>query len=511
MTDRDLFALFVDFLMRTEVHKSKIKERLICNSFLYPLRCHPNCFPHGRQIILAADKSVVSRSMLLVTQLTKTVISLIVKLSYRVAAGLIRNMIVGKDTGAELTEEVDNWLLIDHAAVIGGSHKRIKKASGYFPFIEKMEHKGLVNIRRVYHISEKRRFKMRMEQRVTAILGLWDILRLVGEEIRTAIKLVKIAQEKDISAVDRMGLYGAAIAQVSFKTIEARMIGERVRRILSSDKNLKGVITTFEGHAYERLVTMACAEVGASHIAYQHSPFLDSQYAVKSLDTMEAPSCILFSSRKAYIEMRRSQKCGSADKTIMIVVGGSDQNDNSRDLGKRREYFSPADMVGLPNGDDRELLLILTKAEQLMQMGMLRRLVLRFHPVAKDRHYELAKRAETRSRVLNGNIIMRKDNRIDERDCSECFYSLYVSSSASMKYLRLGIVPVIVGEEEAHLSPQSAKVNIDMLVGDLSASAYRNRLIAARRDYDAIYSRDIPEKMMGRVVQLMEVDARVIR
>lgn len=507
MREEELFELFLGFLKRTKKRTSEVRERLVCNSFLYPLRCHPNCFPQGREIILAADKAVIYRIAVVVTSLTKTLISLFAKTIYRILTRVIRDIVAVKEVRSQVIENSNYWLMIDHSAVIGGTHKRVREASGYFPFIEEMEFEGLVEIKRIYHISEMKRFRLPTEQRVTSVLGIGDILVMMATEIKTAIQLVSIARKKEIVEVDRMGLYGAAIAQISFKTLEARMIAETVGRLLRVDRRLKGVITTFEGQTYERLVAIECAKEGLSHIAFQHSPFLETQYAVKETWGMTTPSRIFFSSKKAYMKIKKTGEGKTSKGPIMLVVGGSGNDIKSVKGGIKNEYFCPADMVGLPNGDDRELLLVLKEAEVLMQLGIMRRLILRFHPIARTQHYRIAKTFERRSSILADRVIMEGDERFDESLYDDCFYSLYVSSSASMKYLNLGIVPVVIGENNFHLSPQSSKVSVDDLISDFSQSAYMARLSSAKKDYAEIYSRSMSGRMVRKVAQLMTQDA----
>lgn len=512
MREERLFVLFLEFLERMKVHTSEIRQRLEGNSYLYPLRCHPNCFPQGREIILAADRSMIGRYMVLVAVLTKTFASLIIKVAYRICMKKVRDCVYGKGEETRVKRRGYYWLLIDHPAVIGGDHKKVDAASGYFPFIETIEHAGLIQIERIYNISELRRFRMRSEARITSILGLREVMELLKVEMESAFKLLKLAWKEGMSSSDRMGLYGAAIAQISFKTLEAKMIGVKVRERLKRDKWIRGVITTFEGHAYERQVSMACAEEGVAHVAFQHSPFLDTQYAVKEVDKFSAPSVVLFSSKKAYSEFRKSEiSRRRKEKPVLVLVGGSSGKQDWMFSARKADYFSPADMMGLPNGDDRELVVILREAERLMCRGMLRRLVLRFHPIAKERHYTMARAAIRKSRVLRNRVIMRKDNAIEDEHVHECFYSLYISSSACLKYLCQGIVPVIVGNNNIHLSPLTSKVRIMDLEDDLSEDAYKVRLLAGRKEYGEIYSEHIPGRMVRRVSQILEHGARVTR
>lgn len=512
MKEKELFVLFEVFLERAEYHTSEIRERLVCNSFLHPIRCHPNCFPQGREIILAANKPLITRSILLVGQLAKTLFALVVKILYRIGARAVREGIGGRKRVLEVPLPENSWLLVDHPAVIGGRHKKVSEATGYFPFIEKMEYARLIYLQRVYHISERSRFKMRTEKRVTSILGIPSVLRILREEFITACHLVRLSMKEEMNMLDRMGLCGAAISQLSFKTLEARMIGERVRRIIKKNRTLKGVITTFEGHAYEREVSTICAREGIRHIAFQHSPFLDSQYAVKEMREGAAPGVILFSSRKAYREIKETGRFRSDElRPVMVVVGGSEDGANTYGEDLKESYCSPVDMVGLPNGDDRELLQILDKAKELIRRGMLRRLVLRFHPMASKRHYRLAKVIERSSTELAGRLVIQENNRVDEEAYKQCFYSLYVSSSAPFKLLSKGIVPVVINSSSAHLSPQSVTVSIDDLIADFSESAYKARLVSARREFQEVYSRSVPEEMMARVAQVILQGANVGR
>ena len=507
MKHLELFGVFKEFLARTSQSTKDMRKELISNSFLYPIRCHPNCFPQGRDIILTPEEEVVKVYLLVCARAALALGELAAKVSYRFCITYMRTLCTLGERRCRDELNEPGWLLVDHAATIGGRHSKSEDASGYFPFIETLEVKGLCSIRRVYHISELKRFTLEKEKRVTSMLGVVATLLIVNEQVKRAIRLVKRSKSHRIGFSDRVGLYGAAISQVSFKTLESIMIGLRVRMILQGAPGIGGVITTFEGHSYEREVSRVCEELGVVHVAYQHSPFLKTQYAVKMMKGISIPGVMLFSSRAAFKEMKRSDTYRqSIARPAMVLVGSSEGC-----YGKKVKsgYFSPSDIVGLPNGDDKELILILKAAEELIGRGRVRALILRCHPMTRERHIKLAKRFERTSKELGGRLIVQEDNTRDEVMYRDCFYALCISSSAALKLTGLGIAPITVGKENSHLSPFSSSATVSHLFQDDSEAAYRRRLHGAQRDFEELYSRPVAEKLLPNVLRLLKESASI--
>ena len=225
----------------------------------------------------------------------------------------------------------------------------------------------------------------------------------------------------------------------------------------------KYIFTTYEGHAWERLVYAAAKfeNKKIKNIGYQHALIFKKQHAIRrNLADQFNPDFILTSGKFGKLILGKS-KILSEEK---IINFGSPRTDLNIKLFKS---FKPNKgcVLFLPEGDYRECELMIDLAFELSMCYKNIRYIVRFHPLIS---VERLKAKYKKLLQLNHNVKFSISTL--EKDLLKSNYVIYRGSTAVIKAIEYGLYPIYFSlRNEMSINP-IYNIQIDTIFNKLDFS-----------------------------------------
>ena len=194
------------------------------------------------------------------------------------------------------------------------------------------------------------------------------------------------------------------------------------------------IFTTYEGHAWERLVYFSAKKKNKNikNIGYQHAVIFENQHAIKrKLHKNFNPDFIITSGENGRSILEKSK---IIPKSKIIIFG------SPRTKFKKANFIPFNDtkrgILFLPEGDYKECRLMLELAFEVSKLLRNFSIIIRFHPlISVDR---LSKQYKL---MLTKNKNLEFSNLALEKDLERANYAIYRGTSAIIKALEHGLYP----------------------------------------------------------------------
>jgi hypothetical protein len=226
------------------------------------------------------------------------------------------------------------------------------------------------------------------------------------------------------------GLWREASRQArSGGAVASLRIGEQVGRLVARLQP-RALVTTFEGHAWERTAFAAArgASSGLRCLAYQHAAVFRLQHAIRrGIARDHDPDEILASGPSAAAQLASS--CGN----MPIRILGSTRHGSGRPAGAQPENAC----LILPEGLRSECRLMIHFALEAARMVPEFEFVLRLHPLIARQSLE---RGDRLLRDLPPNVRWSEVSLSDE--AARCRWTLYRGTTAVVEAVRAGSRPI---------------------------------------------------------------------
>lgn len=348
-------------------------------------------------------------------------------------------------------------LIIDHElGIVKSSGALGDTGSGYFSLYESWEKMRKKECRRLYLARDFKRLGL---ERVNRLPGscreLWSMYRDAWSKFNQVARLA--LSKGDLKRNERLILAKAAVYYLGFQYLESRMIESNVRDACIAESEIRYIVTTIEGHPYERMVSRLARSAGKVHIGYVNTPFVRHQHAVLRSKVGSLPHVLVMNS--AIDHMRVSKyletldKRGCEDIRVVRRKGCYPGMEQVRELMLNRvKRDDRIKVLVVPSGTMKEVKSLLQKMVKCLGVLPDLEVGIRFHPVVKRKGECLARKMIKGLKVEKRVEISKSlslEECIDESDCV-----LYISSSAAIKGLLRGAIPINCGKgTERELDP----------------------------------------------------------
>jgi len=223
--------------------------------------------------------------------------------------------------------------------------------------------------------------------------------------------------------------------------------------------NPKNIITTFEGHAWERMLFRAAKDHSASIqcMGYQHTSLFRLQHSVlRSLNIFYNPDVILTTGLASKKRFENSDI--GVDKPIVIL--GSSRGKDLVLSGETKSSSKNSCLV-IPEGFDSECITLFRFSIHCSKLAPEVNFIFKLHPIMSR---ETFVRKYPEFRKLPGNVMWASDNL--QSDFSECRWALYRGTTMIVQACYAGLIPL-------YFQSCSDEMSIDLLD---EVSAYKTTL-----------------------------------
>lgn len=239
-----------------------------------------------------------------------------------------------------------------------------------------------------------------------------------------------------------------------FKTnsLQAKLIKESSRQCMSNSSfdnlrryyqfkeliakyNPKNIITTFEGHAWERMLFRAAKEhsVSVQCMGYQHTSLFGLQHSVlRKLNAVYNPDVILTTGLASKKRFENSNI--GVDKPI-VILGSS----RGKDLVLSGETANGGEnsCFVIPEGFDSECIILFRFSIHCSRLAPEINFIFKLHPIMSRESFV---RKYPEFRKLPGNVRWASDNL--QSDFSECRWALYRGTTMIVQACYAGLIPL---------------------------------------------------------------------
>ena len=327
-----------------------------------------------------------------------------------------------------------DYLFISHI-LNKNQEKIIPENDFYFSHITKNLNRESYNIYKVTHYNNKKNFYVNQN------LGFYNELRIFLYLIFNTVNLLNIfCKTKGFESKIIFLAIANNFSQSHFQNIR---IYHNVKYLIKKIKPKK-VITTFEGHPYERMIFSAISNTSSNikKIGFQHGILFKNQNtAILDLANQNNPDIILTAGEAGKSFFLKNK---TSDKIIVDIIGSN-------------RYFKKKDMNNLnlrnilfiPEGYHEENLIFIKFAKEALLIDQNIQIIFRFHPILYQNTAGLLRKEITDlSRV---KISTEIDPSID---FSKCGSFLFRGSSLAVQAARSGLLPIYYDcKNEININP----------------------------------------------------------
>ena len=217
---------------------------------------------------------------------------------------------------------------------------------------------------------------------------------------------------------------------LSYQTQSALRIGIQVKHLIK-DTNIKFLFITFEGHCYEKIISLYNQDI--SIIAYQNTPLSFSQFSIKFYSNYTLPSVILTKNRfyKKFLENNLNFK------TKILNFGDLNYKAISHISSQTKRSSS---ILFVPEGIESEVKIMINFIKKNYKINQDINFTIRFHPVFSKiliNKYKYIFKDAT-------NVFFSE--RTPQEDFSNNIYVIYRGSSLIFDAIRAGLIPIYLNK-----------------------------------------------------------------
>lgn len=257
-------------------------------------------------------------------------------------------------------------------------------------------------------------------KRETKLLGM--LSKCQQDEFKK--KIYKSASTEALSAASRANL------RISFQ------IEDVVKNIKP-----KVIITTYEGHSWERVAYAAARRVlpNAMIVGYQHSMIFRFQHAIRRKLKPEYNPSLIFTSGE--VSKRQLEKTSGLNGIPISILGSNHskiiKNQTNKKVRINNRSREMKAVLVIPEGIESECHVLINFSLECAKIYPEILFIWRFHPLIV---FEDLIKANPKLKSLPDNILVSK-NTLDE-DIGKCKWAMYRGSTAIVKSVLYGLIPI---------------------------------------------------------------------
>ena len=298
-------------------------------------------------------------------------------------------------------------------------------------------------------------------------LNFWSEIKLYQSQNKSKKQLKSILNDLHVENFSKKDILQR---QLSYGTINSLRIAKQVASIIQKT-GAKYIVTTYEGHAWERLIYYYARKIDPSIqcFGYQHAAVFKHQHAIKRLlSDQYNPDIILTSGQVSKCIFEKSQM-----KDVRTMCLGSSK------------YITPSFNVMklkcclvIPEGLISECLALFKFSLSYAEQNKDQKFIWRLHPMLNfdklQRHSDIFKK-------IPNNIYLSKRSLAD--DIQKCDCVLYRGSTAVVDAINKGLKPIYYQQSLDELSIDPIYQQLDGNI--VSNQAELGRSLNKRYDYDS--------------------------
>jgi hypothetical protein len=265
------------------------------------------------------------------------------------------------------------------------------------------------------------------------------------ESLYEGLALLRIAR-KITEPLARRVSWRAAVEVMSGGTRDAQKIGIQVAEI-ARDLNCSAVLTTYEGHAWERAVfrQVRLMSPTVQCFAYQHAVVFRYQHGLRrSLGSSSDPDVVFASGEIPRAELAR---CGVVELTRLRIFGSNRAVVSDNLQPNLHVHLAAKECLVLPEGLNTESAIMIRFACACARELLGIRFVIRLHPAV---NWEILQNAFPELTRLPKNVVFSKTSL--EQDARRARWVLYRGSTAVVAGAQYGALPIYLQDENEEMS-----------------------------------------------------------
>lgn len=246
----------------------------------------------------------------------------------------------------------------------------------------------------------------------------------------------KLLKKVAVRAAEELRMGGA---------ITSMRIGKQISKLV---RNLspRFVITTYEGHAFERIIYAEARKINPNIycIGYQHAALFPMQHALKrNLAPIFNPNSILTSGLISFEQLKKSESL----QGISFSILGSNRV-GFTELNQNKQIIGPATCLVLPEGELSECITIFKFSLACAKICPDVKFIWRLHPLVTFRKIQ---KEVVELNTLPQNITLSSSSLEEDIKISTC--ALYRGTTAIIQAINGGLVPIYYHTGEFVIDP----------------------------------------------------------
>ena len=255
-------------------------------------------------------------------------------------------------------------------------------------------------------------------------------------QLREFISLLFTVYKSKSNYEKRITLFASleSLSNSTFNNLRIYFFFKEILKIYSP----KLVITTFEGHAYERIIYKIVNSSSKIITAgYQHSAIFKHQHSIKRFFTNDYSPKLIFTSGKI-----TNKFFSDFNKQNKIIELGSSRGKIKIEQKKKRYNY-----LVVPEGIIEDVDVFLDFVSQITNIISDKKFLFRFHPSISTNQIK-----ERKLKYKDNPLIIFSDNSL-KNDIEESMFVLYSSSTAVFSCVIGGLTPIYFDNHEIDLNP----------------------------------------------------------
>jgi hypothetical protein len=272
-------------------------------------------------------------------------------------------------------------------------------------------------------------------------LSFGSEISMLLEIIKESAQLRKIRQQVEDPALKK-AINSAIQDSFTGNAANALRIYKQIQQLVKTIRP-KVIVTTYEGHGWERLAFAAAREFDPSIkcIGYQHSTIFRLQHAIRrSMSPKFNPDTILCSGLVGKNQLEKSLDLKDVSKFVL----GSNRSVDILKMDKGKEIdktIFPNVCLVIPEGHISECNILFEFSKECAEKYPCIKFIWRLHPLIE---FSTLKNRNEKLRILPQNVVVSTCNLMD--DISKCNMALYRGTTTIILAAGSGLKPIYLAQ-----------------------------------------------------------------
>lgn len=262
-------------------------------------------------------------------------------------------------------------------------------------------------------------------------VGFFNNIKFIYLTLKEFVRLINLSfKEKDLK---KRVFLSAGVEAISLRTIKNMIISFQVKKILTQS-NIKMILTTYEGHSYERLFFYLAKmnDIKIITAGYQHNIFTQYQHSpLLKFNNFYDPDYIFTAGKQSYNQYIDKF---FFDKDKIRILGSIKFHDKYNN--PKINFENNHTIMILPEGMRSECIKLLNIAISCCLCDSKLKFIFRTHPLIDISQFKYL----INSKTLKNNIIFSKNSLKDDILVSN--FAFFSGSSAIIEAIQNGLMPI---------------------------------------------------------------------